>query len=131
MRLDRYDAMATAATALAGAAYVAHVNDVAPLASARVTAVALLAPGLVACATNGSRPGYSATGTFGSVMTLFGVLALALGIAVLATGAEDTLTGLAFLIGLLWAATTVRHLLVAPAPAQPAPDEARTPVGVR
>lgn len=121
MRLDRYDAMATAATALTGLVYWAHAADVWLLGSARVTAVAMLVTGVTACATNGSRPDTAVSGTtYTNVMAFLGVVAMALALAAVVSGYESLLTGLVVLIGALWAVTTVKHLVVGPtAPVAP------------
>ena len=122
MRLDRYDAMATAATALTGLVYWAHASDVVPLRSARVTALAMLVTGLTACATNGRRPDATVSGTtYTNVMAFLGLVAMALVLAAVVSGYESLLTGLAVLVGALWAVTTVKHLVVGPtAPVAPA-----------
>ena len=117
MRLDRYDAMATAATALTGLFYWAHAADVGLMGSARITAFAMLASGVTACATNGSRPGVAVSGTtWSNVMAFFGAVAMTLGLATLLLAYESTLTGLAVLVGGLWLVTTVKHLCETPAP---------------
>ncbi len=111
MRLTVKDAAGTGAVAIAGYLYAWHAagTEAAVVGSVRWLAVALLALGVLACATGGdtllSVDGYS------RVMSWGGALATALTIAATVTGSERVLTALAVTIGLLWLVTTVRHAL--------------------
>lgn len=124
MRLDRYDAAATAATAVAAAAYYGHLAGWGVLSGPRVTALAVLVTGLAACAVNGSRPGGVPTaGWYGRTASAFGIAAMVSGFAGVAFGIEAAVAVTAAITVLMWAVSTVRHLVAAP-PAPPAPAAA-------
>jgi len=118
MRLTRYDAAATLATAAAAAVFAGHVQEYAFLAGPRVTAGLLLVTGLAACAVNGSRPGgVPTTGTYGRIAAGAGILAMLLGLGGVILGIEWAVTGTFAVTVLMWAVATTRNAFaVAPPP---------------
>jgi hypothetical protein len=118
MRLTYKDAVATVATGLAVLAFFANRGDWGvPLVggSVRWTAGAVMALGWVSCAAGQAGEAsikYRQPDTW--LLTVLGVGALVFAILALATGSATMLALLIADFVLLWAGSTLRHLLRAP-----------------
>jgi peptidoglycan/LPS O-acetylase OafA/YrhL len=114
--LTRRDAVGTMVAALTVMAYIANVQDWGYLESNRWAAATMLAVGLVGCSLAARIEGENLRSAPIVLLGALGVVALALGIVAIVTGAQWALLALTIVVVLLWLGATVRH---AATPARP------------
>jgi hypothetical protein len=114
MYLTRRDLAGTLVAALVVLVYVANVQGWWYLGSNRWAAVTMLAVGFVGCPLGARLVGEKWSSTPIVLLALLGVVALALAVVAIVTGAQWALLGLAIVVVALWAGTTLRHALTPP-----------------
>jgi hypothetical protein len=130
MNLPRKDLVATGTVALAAVLYLLWVADLAlpGMDDARVTAGGILVLGVVASAF-AVVPGFDqlihGSRTYLAVTALLGVAALSAGVVVVLTSDGLALAGLIAATVVLWAISTIHHVLLAGQAQAPARSEAR------
>ena len=117
--LTRKDAVGTGVSALIVLAYVANVQEWWYLGSNRWAAVTMLAVGLVGCPLAARLVGEELSSAPIVLLGALGVVALALGIIAIVSGAQWVLLPLVVVVVVLWAGTTVRHAVT---PVHPLPS---------
>lgn len=114
MYLTRKDLVGTAVAALIVLAYVANVQDWWYLGSNRWAGATMLAVGLVGCPLAARLEGETLTSTPIVLLGLLGVAAFVLALTAILTAAQWALAGLAIVVVVLWAGTTLRHAVTPP-----------------
>ena len=114
MYLTRRDLVGTVVAALIVLAYVANVQDWWYLGSNRWAGVTMLAIGLVGCPLAARLVGERLASAPIVLLGVLGVAALVLGLIAIVTAAQWALLGLAIVVVVLWAGTTLRHALTPP-----------------
>ena len=114
MFLTRKDLAGTTVAALVVLVYVANVQDWWYLGSNRAAAVTMLAIGAVGCPAGARIVGESLTSPAIMLLGLLGLAALVLGVLAVVTAAQWALIGLAIVVVVLWAGTTLRHAVTPP-----------------
>ena len=114
MYLTRRDLAGTIVVALVVLVYVANVQGWWYLGGNRWAAVTMLAIGIVGCPLGARLVGEKWSSTPIVLLALLGFVALTLAVIAIVTGAQWALLGLAVVIVVLWAGTTLRHAVTPP-----------------
>ena len=109
MGLTRRDGMATALTAVAALAVVAHTHDWFGLGAPRAAVAALLVVGMATCSTGAQVDGHWTVSMY--ALAALGVCALIVAVLGLVSAGDAYVTALFAVELVLWAAATARHAL--------------------
>jgi hypothetical protein len=116
MNLTRKDLVGTAVAALVLLAFLGNAQDWWYLGDNRGAALTMLLVGVVGCPLAVRLVDEDLTSPPIVALGVLGVVALALGIVAIVTGAQWALTALAVTVVALWLGTTIRHATTPPHP---------------